>query len=455
MKIWDLLELAARNIRESRLRNALTALGIAVGVASLVSMLSLGIGLQRLASTGIQRSGLLDTLTVTPAGNGGGRGFNGAGRATVSPGTEPRALDETARLEMAKLPEVREVYPNLLFSAELRLGEGTARRSVVSATPASAKDSEAFASIQGKFFSSASAAEVLLLKNLAAELAGAAPGKPPVPADLAKQLVGKKLTLSYAERTATPDGGFNVVFRIRTVEIVGIVDRDTNGGGGRGPDGTGGVRVFVPLVYAEGLHAMQGADLRDGGLGLAHTPTYTALVVRLKSPAGAAAAEAAIRKMGFNTFSVIDVTSGLRQVFAVIDLFLGAFGSLALAVASIGIVNTLVMAILERRREIGIMKAVGASDMDVRKIFLAEAAVLGLCGGVFGVTLGWAIGRIINFGAGVYMQSQGVPKQDFWFVPWWLVLGALVFSLVASLLSGAYPAARAARLDPVEALRYE
>jgi putative ABC transport system permease protein len=233
------------------------------------------------------------------------------------------------------------------------------------------------------------------------------------------------------------------------------VDRDTNGGGGRGPDGSGGVRVFVPLVYAEGLHAMQGADLRDGGLGLAHTPTYTSLVVRLKSPAGAATAEAAIKKMGFNTFSIVDVTSGLRQVFAVIDLFLGAFGSLALAVASIGIVNTLVMAILERRREIGIMKAVGASDMDVRKIFLAEAAVLGLCGGVFGVTLGWAIGRIINFGAGVYMQSQGVPKQDFWFVPWWLVLGALVFSLVASLLSGAYPAARAARLDPVEALRYE
>src|SRR5271169_1605530 len=114
MKTRDLLELASRKIRESRLRNALTAMGIAVGVASLVSMLSLGIGLQRLASSGIQRSGLLDTLTVTPAGTGGGRGFNGAERVTVSPGAEPRALDEAARLEMAKLPEVREVYPNLL-----------------------------------------------------------------------------------------------------------------------------------------------------------------------------------------------------------------------------------------------------------------------------------------------------------------------------------------------------
>jgi ABC-type antimicrobial peptide transport system permease subunit len=231
---------------------------------------------------------------------------------------------------------------------------------------------------------------------------------------------------------------------------------DREGGEGRGGGRGGfGMGVFLPLEYAEGLHVMQGSDLRDGGIGIARGPVYDSLVVRLKSPAKAASAEAAIRKMGFNTFSVVDVTSSLRQVFAVIDLFLGAFGSLALAVASIGIVNTLVMAILERRREIGIMKAIGASDTDVRMIFLAEAAVLGISGGVLGVLLGWSIGRVINFGAGVFMQRQGVPPQDFWFVPWWLVLGALAFSLVASLLSGAYPAARAARLDPVEALRYE
>ena len=94
-----------------------------------------------------------------------------------------------------------------------------------------------------------------------------------------------------------------------------------------------------------------------------------------------------------------------------LDLFLGIFGSLALAVASIGIVNTLVMAILERRREIGIMKAIGASDGDVRKLFFAEAGAMGLLGGVVGVTLGWAIGHIINLGTNIYLKRQAFRRR--------------------------------------------
>src|SRR6202007_1202473 len=90
-----------------------------------------------------------------------------------------------------------------------------------------------------------------------------------------------------------------------------------------------------------------------------------------------------------------------QQFFALRDLVLGNFGSLALAVASIGIVNTLVMAILERRREIGIMKAIGASDYDVQKLFFAEAGVMGALGGALGVVLGWTIGRVINVGTNV------------------------------------------------------
>ena len=138
-----------------------------------------------------------------------------------------------------------------------------------------------------------------------------------------------------------------------------------------------------------------------------------------------------------------------------LDLFLGIFGSLALAVASIGIVNTLVMAILERRREIGILKAIGASDMDVKRLFFAEAGVMGAFGGVLGVALGWAIGRVINLGTNIYLRRQDMAPEQIWFVPWWLVGGALGFAIVVSLLSGLYPAARAARLDPVQALRYE
>jgi putative ABC transport system permease protein len=241
-----------------------------------------------------------------------------------------------------------------------------------------------------------------------------------------------------------------VVSREIILNIVGVCDLD--------PDSMRGqarARIFMPLKLAQNLHVMQPSDLRDTTNMTSGTPAYTTVEVHVKSPTQVQAVEDAIKKMGFNTFSIVDATRSLRQFFAVLDLFLGIFGSLALAVASIGIINTLVMAILERRREIGIMKAIGASDGDVKGLFFAEAGVMGVFGGFVGVALGWTIGRVINVGTNVYLKRQHFPPEQIWFVPWWLVVGAIAFAIVVSLLSGLYPASRAARLDPVQALRYE
>jgi putative ABC transport system permease protein len=243
------------------------------------------------------------------------------------------------------------------------------------------------------------------------------------------------------------NAAYSVVSRRQGLKIVGITDLD--------PDtmrGTARARVFLPLKLVQELHVVQ-SSLRDTpATGM---PTFSSLSVRVASPNQVPLVEDAIKKMGFNAFSLVDATRSMRQFFAVLDGFLAIFGSLALAVASIGIVNTLVMAILERRREIGIMKAVGASDADVRGLFFAEAGVMGLVGGAVGVTLGWVIGRLINFGTNIYLERQHFPPAQIWSVPLWLVLGAVAFSIVVSLVSGLYPAARAARLDPVQALRYE
>jgi putative ABC transport system permease protein len=216
--------------------------------------------------------------------------------------------------------------------------------------------------------------------------------------------------------------------------------------------GTTKARVFLPLNFAQDLHVMQ-SNLRD--TSASDSPSYTSLSVRVENPNQVPAVEDAVKKMGFSAFSLVDATRSMRQFFAVLDGFLAIFGSLALAVASIGIVNTLVMAILERRREIGIMKALGASDADVRGLFFAEAGAMGLVGGAVGVALGWAIGRLINLGTNIYLERQHFPPAQIWSVPLWLVLSAIAFSIVVSLLSGLYPASRAARLDPVQALRYE
>lgn len=473
MKLPDLTELALRNLRESILRNSLTTVGISVGVASLVAMLSLGIGLQQLASRRLMKSGLFDTIVVTSRREP--RNFGRDEDRNAPAPADSRLLDEPTRAELEHLPNVIEANPDIRFATELRYDDKP-HLTTVAALPESSQSTDAFESIQGHLFSSNAAPEAILQKSFAAELLGR-PRNPGTDetnvAELAAPLLGKELIMSYAQReapqtaaaaTAPPTdskrasaanedlaaSSYSVVSRQQKLKIVGVVDLDPESM--RGP--TRG-RVFIPLKLAERLHVMQPTDLRELTSASGNQTLYSSVSVRVKDPAQIRATEDAIKKMGFNTFSILDATRSLQQFFAVLDLFLGIFGSLALAVASIGIVNTLVMAILERRREIGIMKAIGASDIDVKKLFFAEAGAMGILGGFVGVALGWAIGHVINLGTNIYLKRQSLPPEHFWSVPWWLVGAAILFSFVVSLVAGLYPAARAARLDPVQALRYE
>jgi putative ABC transport system permease protein len=115
----------------------------------------------------------------------------------------------------------------------------------------------------------------------------------------------------------------------------------------------------------------------------------------------------------------------------------------------------MVMSILERYKEIGIMKAVGASDKDVKKIFFFESGVIGFMGGVFGLALGWIVSHVINLIINGFATRQGVPHMNYFSFPWWLCLGAIAFSILISLLAGIYPTVRAARIDPIVALRHD
>jgi putative ABC transport system permease protein len=432
-------------------------------------MLSLGTGLQQLFSQRLAKSGLFDTVFVSSR-----RDLRGMGREEERKGPTPgesRVLDEPARQEIERLPNVKEAYPDIRFITELRYGDKP-HLTMISALPLSAKSNDAFDGMQGGFFSSDTAAEAILQKSFAEELLGKTPplGAPePNVAELAKPLLGKELTMRYAQRQAAPapqpplrasdatsaddsiaGTAYSVVSREQKLRIVGISDLDPETM--RGPTRA---KVFLPLRLAESLHVMQPTDLREISRVATDQPVYASISVRIKNPAQVQVVEDAIKKMGFNTFSILDASNSLRQVFRVLYAFLGIFGSLALAVASIGIVNTLVMAILERRREIGIMKAIGASDGDVKKLFFAEAGAMGILGGIVGVFLGWAIGQVINFGTNIWLKSQSLPPEHFWAVPLWLVGFSIGFAFLVSLVSGLYPAARAAKLDPVQALRYE
>jgi putative ABC transport system permease protein len=437
------------------LRNSLTTLGVAVGVASLVAMLSLGVGLQTLASQRLTRSGLFDAVFVTSQRNF--RGPRPPAPTDSAPKKESRFLDEDARQQLSKLSNVTEVYPQIRFVTEIRYA-GKSETTSVLGLPDSSRSSGAFEGMKGAFFSSPIANEAILQIDFAKVLSD----QPPA-------LIGKELTLRYAERAALSKaadddealldammgsgkpGGISIVPREKTLRIVGVIESDPSAGIG----GFGGARVYLPLKTAEQLHVAQPDDLQAFLSGNSAKPSYMALTVRVRSPKDVLQVEDSIKQMGFATFSLLDATKSLRLVFTVFDLFLGLFGSLALTVASLGIINTLVMAILERRREIGILKALGATDRDVRSLFFAEAGAMGLFGGFFGVALGWLIGSALTWGTTIYLHRQNLPGVKISYIPWWLALGAIIFAIIVSLVAGLYPASRAARLNPVDALRYE
>ena len=482
MKVGDLVELAGRNLRESVLRNSLTTVGISVGVASLVAMLSLGIGLQHLAASRLAKSGLFDSIYVTS-----GRRLQGPNRFREARKGPPPPLDETARQKMAKFADVAEVYPDIRFPAELKVASETTTQTahssgvksstddppdsaqsnpngpsreyqLVSGLPMSARHLETFDNMKGKYFSASDAREIILQIDEAKNLS-----------DKPEDLIGKEIVLRYASRHLMNAGDsstsvasqygaaselsvYAVSPKQSKVKVVAVVESKADAG----LRGAGSAGAYVPIDFALQLEPMQATQVRLAGDRDPLANSYGALIVRVDRSSRVEAVEDKIKQLGYNTFSLLDATRGLRRFFSILDLFLGIFGSLALAVASLGIINTLVMSILERRREIGIMKAIGASDGDVQKLFFAEAGAMGVLGGTFGVVLGWIIGRAINFGTRVYMQrQQQFTPDDVWLVPLWLVLGAVGFSVVVSLVAGLYPAARAARLDPVQALRYD
>jgi putative ABC transport system permease protein len=469
MNVTDTVQLALRNLGQAKLRTALTTLGVSIGIASLAGMVSLGVGLQDQFVGRFMASGVFDAVTVMPArpagrgflGRGGGGGRRGAaagprgqgaGETTpATPETPPAKLDDAAIAAIAALEQVKVVYPNVRVQVQIKY-EQFAESSTATGVPLSAKDDGAFQTLAyGAFFRDDSAAACLLSLDMAKRISDKDP----------KDLIGQTLTLSYAAAPAGGEGtalalpGTGSPMEFRRVEtpytIAGIVERET------GPGFGGGLvsGVMIPLGRAKDISASiitsPQALLREP----AERAAYSTLTVRVKSAQFTQDVEDKIKGMGYSVFSVNDMLENAKKGFIILDIVLSLIGSIALAVSSLGIVNTMVMSILERTREIGIMKAVGGSDADIRGIFLVEASTIGVMGGLAGVTLGWLVGRVINIGANIYIRSQGGTDTTLFALPFWLIGGAIGFSLVVSLIAGSYPAARAARLDPIQALRHD
>jgi putative ABC transport system permease protein len=453
MTFRDTLALAFRNLRQSRLRTALTTMGVAIGIASLSGMVSLGVGLQEQVVGRLTQSGVFDSITVTGGGGplaafggrggstGGRNGRGGRGGRSAS-GVQAPPLDDEAVGRFSQLTHVRDVYPNLRVPVRLSL-EGTELTTTAAGVPESSRNEGAYQDMaHGAFFDIGAADVCLLSLSMAGQVSDADPST----------LVGRTVTISWAAAgVSAGDGGQVIAQRVdRTFTIVGIVERDPTAGA---PAGFAG--VMIPLAQARDIHASLPGGAQSLFQAAPSTRTYASVTVKVQGAQYTQDVQDAIKALGYSAFSLNDALQGAKRAFLLLDIILGLVGSIALAVSSLGIVNTMVMSILERTREIGIMKAIGGGDGDVRRIFLVEASVIGVLGGAAGLVLGWGCGRLINVGANWYIESQGGNAGDLFSLPWWLIAGSMLFALLVSLAAGAYPARRAARLDPIQALRHE
>jgi putative ABC transport system permease protein len=477
MKIGDTVSLAVRNLGQAKLRTTLTTLGVAIGIASLSGMVSLGVGLQEQFVGRFTNAGLFDVVTVTstrsmtagfrfgrggrgraavPFGRRGGGpdGLRGAGAgdvpsAPVAPDPPLAPLDEAAIASIAALPHVKEVYPNIRVPVQLTYG-GLSEFGTLVGIPMSTRGQGAFQTMKfGAFFESDADRGCILSLDLASRM---------VEGD-ANALVGQELTYSYSAKAEAGTEALSVpglpmqVKRVPvTCRITGIVERDPSPGLGA-PSLLSG--VMVPIAQAKLIDAnsltstvTQAATASRGG-------GFQSLTIKVDRSQFTQDVQVQVKALGFQTFSISDALEGAKRAFIILDIVLSLIGSIALAVSSLGIVNTMVMSILERTREIGVMKAIGGSDADVRGIFLVEASAIGMFGGILGVGLGWMVGRVINFGANIYIEREGGTGATLFSMPWWLVASAIAFSLLVSLVAGSYPAARAAKLDPIQALRHD
>ena len=424
MRAWELAKLALEAARRTPLRVALTSLGVAIATGSLVAMVGFASGLQDQAEKPFEELDLMNRIDVSPA-----RSDDDA--PALGPVADPEVLDDAAVQQIARIPGVVLAYPAVLLPAVELEWRGKTVSVIAGGLPRAAATlpfvGERLAS--GTFFTDETQREEILIdSDTAAEFGFEPPGAS----------VGA--TVSVAVRGAEPFEAV-VVGVWKPLPLVFGADRKW---------------AVLPLDKAMSLLPSRGSflGLQPGAAGFART--WPAVTVRTRDPLLVPEVEKAIEEMGFRARSLMTQMDRLRTFFLVIHVLLAVVGTVALVVAGLGIVNTLLMAVLERTREIGTYKAIGASDGDIRLLFLSEAAVVGVLGGIGGIALGRAVAWTIGVGVQIFARSRGVDRAiELFSFPGWLVVGALAFALAASLLSGVYPASRAAKLDPIRALRGE
>ncbi len=447
MRFLDLLSLILENLSRRKVRVALTAIGVVIGTAAVIVLVSLGIGLQQNATRnlyGIQELTRIDVYPQYEFEGGPGPVLIEGGGGSGAPPTPVPITNQTIEA-IRTIPGVVAVVPRdgIQAQAMLTYGKLVAYANIVGLGVNDVKtvgvevQSGTTKLERGTIIIGADVIQYYFANpNLR-------PNQPtPEPPNLQDQQL--RLVVSKYSQDGVE------IRRNVSLRVVGITAR-------KGQESDGAVYMNLDEVTALSSWAI-GRRINRAKDG------YPQLDVRVDNVENVLSIANTIKNdLGFQAYTQQEFIGPINNTFLILQVIFGGVGAIALLVAAIGIANTMAMAILERTREIGLMKAVGATNQDVLSVFLGEAAGIGLIGGLGGVAVSWGLGQIINVLAQVYFSGQAPqpggytppPMGDAVVTPIWLTVGALAFATFIGLVSGLYPALRAATLVPVNALKYE
>lgn len=392
MKFTFAILYGLKNLERRKLRAVLTIFAVLIGTTLLSSMVSLGVGLQTIVVKNLKTVGELTDINVYKK-------------------EDTKALLDGAALNyLENLDGVERVTASVNLMADSASFSGfpqKADKTLVTAVPDDPGDILQLTT--GATLNNFSGQVAILGENFLKEFGE----------NYSQEFLGKILNLTFGEKSLS-------------LKIIGIAEDENISSYG----------VFIPL---------------DQAAVIKNIVAYDSLRVRADSAQKVAGVSKEIKNMGLEAVALDDLIDRVVGYFRLLELALGSVGLIILGVASLGIINTMLMATLERTREIGLMRALGASRLDVLKIFSLEAAGIGLIGGTLGVAAGFLITSGLSAVLNNYLAQKGLASEAvrLFILPWWLICGTIGFATLLGFVSGFYPALRASRMDPVEALRRE
>ena len=479
MRTGDLLREAGGALAGSRSRTLLTGAGVTVGSLALVLIVSLSLGLSTVVDDFVSGEDQLRQVIVLP---GFGRKIDRSEPPEVagemseekrarlrralmkrSRGGPPmqaaiNVLDRETEEALRSMPEVERVHPFLQerYSIEIE-GVGECERRALSVGVPADHPHYPKRLVGGAWFANDDQRGVVVHELLLYEMG--------ITSDAAQaELVGRTITITArAERGGMMgrmlgaamgmggggggDEGEDTLY-VETLPITGVIRERFGDEPSTVMDEALAMQadLFIPVGFHREL-----SERRPGQDGL------RALMLVARSMDDVEAIEDEARARGLQSRSVRSVVARVKQTLQVATFVAGFLAAIAVFVSCLGIVNTMVMSVLERTREIGLLKALGARGRDIVLLFLVEGALIGLVGGVIGLLIAAGLGAIGNrVGAVMIEDAMQMPFHGTLFqFPVWLVVGGVGFAMTTSLVASVLPAVRAARIDPVRALRHE